>query len=117
VTVGEDNILVAQVGIAGSTTLGSHVIVGGQAGLADHIHIGDQAMIAAQAGVNRSLTGGQIVSGTPAIPHETSLKAHAVIPRLPELRRQVLDLERRVRALESRASKKEKGKKATGRRS
>ncbi len=116
VTVGEHNILVAQVGIAGSTTLGSHVIVGGQAGLADHIQIGDRVMIAARSGVNRSLTGNQIVSGTPAMPHEISIKAQAVIPRLPELRQQVRDLEQRVRSLEARTARastksKVKGKK------
>ena len=110
VTVGEHNILVAQVGIAGSTTLGSHVVVGGQAGLADHIQIGDQVMIAARSGVNRSLTGNQIVSGTPAMPHEISIKAQAVVPRLPELRQQVRDLEHRVRELESRAPKQSKAK-------
>jgi UDP-3-O-[3-hydroxymyristoyl] glucosamine N-acyltransferase len=112
VTVGEHNILVAQVGIAGSTTLGSHVIVGGQAGLSDHIEIGDRVMIAARSGVNRSLTGNQIVSGAPAMPHEVSIKAQAVVPRLPELRQQVRELEKRVRELEFRAGRA--GKKAAG---
>lgn len=113
VTVGEHNILVAQVGIAGSTTLGSHVVVGGQAGLSDHIEVGDRVMIAARSGVNRSLTGDQIVSGAPAMPHEVSIKAQAVVPRLPELRQQVRDLEQRLRALESRTargSKKSRGR-------
>jgi UDP-3-O-[3-hydroxymyristoyl] glucosamine N-acyltransferase len=117
VTVGEHNILVAQVGIAGSTTLGSHVIVGGQAGLADHIEVGDRVMIAARSGVNRSLAGNQIVSGAPAMPHEISIKAQAVVPRLPELRQQVRDLEHRVRELESRAGRASRGsKKSKGKR-
>jgi UDP-3-O-[3-hydroxymyristoyl] glucosamine N-acyltransferase len=107
VTIGEHSILVAQVGIAGSTTLGHHVMVGGQAGLADHLEIGDQVMIAARSGVNRNLTGQQIVSGAPVMPHEVAIKAQAVIPRLPELRQQIRDLEKRVAFLES----KEKGKK------
>jgi UDP-3-O-[3-hydroxymyristoyl] glucosamine N-acyltransferase len=101
VTVGEHNIIVAQVGIAGSTTIGHHVMIGGQAGLADHIHIGDQVMIAARAGVNRSLEPNQIVSGAPVMPHETWMKAQAVIPRLPELRQLVRSLEQRVAALEA----------------
>jgi len=105
VTIGEDTILVAQVGIAGSTTLGHHVMVGGQAGLADHIEIGDQVLIAARSGVNRSLTSNQIVSGAPVMPHETAIKAQAVIPRLPELRQQVRDLEQRVRTLEAQAAR------------
>lgn len=114
VTVGEHNILVAQVGIAGSTTLGSHVIVGGQAGLADHLEIGDRVMIAARSGVNRSLAAGQVVSGAPAMPHEVSIKAQAVVPRLPELRQQVRDLEHRVRALETRTPRAGKKLKVNG---
>ncbi|HKN88012.1 MAG TPA: UDP-3-O-(3-hydroxymyristoyl)glucosamine N-acyltransferase [Nitrospiraceae bacterium] len=105
VTIGEHSILVAQVGIAGSTRLGHHVIVGGQAGLADHLEIGDQVMIAARSGVNRSLTGNQIVSGAPVMPHEVAMKAMAVIPRLPELRRQLRELEQRVQALEGKSTK------------
>lgn len=100
VTVGAHSIVVAQVGIAGSTTIGQHVMIGGQAGLADHISIGDQVMIAARAGVNRSLEPNQIVSGAPVMPHETWMKAQAVIPRLPELRQLVRSLEQRVATLE-----------------
>ncbi len=108
VVVGEDNILVAQVGIAGSTTLGRHVMVGGQAGLADHLQIGDQVMIAAQSGVTRSLEPNQIVSGAPVMPHATFLKAQAVIPQLPELRQRLRELEERLQKLEqSRASSKQ----------
>jgi UDP-3-O-[3-hydroxymyristoyl] glucosamine N-acyltransferase len=113
VSIGEDSILVAQVGIAGSTTLGHHVIIGGQAGLADHLEIGDQVMIAARSGVNRGVSSRQIVSGAPVMPHEIAVKAHAVIPRLPELRNQLRDLERRVRDLEAaRGSRKKPGRKA-----
>lgn len=114
VSVGEHNILVAQVGIAGSTTLGSHVVVGGQAGLSDHLEVGDRVMIAARSGVNRSLTGNQVVSGTPAMPHEISIKAQAVVPRLPELRQQVRDLEQRVRSLEARTARAGKKSKVKG---
>ena len=101
VTVGEDTILVAQVGIAGSTTLGRHVMVGGQAGLVDHLTIGDQVRIAARSGVAGDLEAKQTVSGTPAIPHEVWLKSQAIIPRLPELRRRVRELEERVQKLEA----------------
>lgn len=100
VVVGEHNILVAQVGIAGSTTLGKYVMVGGQAGLADHLQIGDQVMIAAKSGVTRSLEPNQIVSGAPVMPHATFLKAQAVIPQLPELRQRVRELEERLAKLE-----------------
>src|SRR5882724_8712726 len=103
VTIGEHSILVAQVGIAGSTTIGSDVIIGGQAGVADHLDIGDRVIIAARAAVNRSLTHDQVVSGAPAMPHDTSIKAQAVFSRLPELRQHVRALEQRVGALETRS--------------
>jgi UDP-3-O-[3-hydroxymyristoyl] glucosamine N-acyltransferase len=110
VCVGEHTIVVAQVGIAGSTTIGHHVMIGGQAGLADHIHVGDQVMIAARAGVNRSLEANQIVSGAPVMPHETWMKAQAVIPRLPELRQLVRSLEQRVATLETQLQKATAGR-------
>jgi UDP-3-O-[3-hydroxymyristoyl] glucosamine N-acyltransferase len=116
VTVGEHDIIVAQVGIAGSTTIGHHVMIGGQAGLADHLTIGDEVMIAARAGVNRSIEPNQIVSGAPIMPHETWMKAQAVIPRLPELRHLVRNLEQRMEAIESRIKSKAapKGKRSKG---
>jgi len=101
VTVGEHDIIVAQVGVAGSTTIGHHVMIGGQAGLADHLTIGNQVMIAARAGVNRSIEPNQIVSGAPIMPHETWMKAQAVIPRLPELRQLVRELAHRMERLEA----------------
>jgi UDP-3-O-[3-hydroxymyristoyl] glucosamine N-acyltransferase len=114
--VGEHDIIVAQVGIAGSTTIGHHVMIGGQAGLADHLTIGDEVMIAARAGVNRSIEPNQIVSGAPIMPHETWMKAQAVIPRLPELRHLVRNLEQRMEAIESRIKSKAapKGKRSKG---
>jgi UDP-3-O-[3-hydroxymyristoyl] glucosamine N-acyltransferase len=106
VTIGPDSILVAQVGIAGSTRLGAHVMVGGQAGLADHLEVADGAMIAAQAGVARSVTEGQIVSGSPAQPHDVSLRTQLLLMRLPKMRRQLLELADRVTALEARPTPK-----------
>lgn len=101
VTVGAHSIVVAQVGVAGSTTVGHHVMIGGQAGIGDHVQIGDQVMIAAKAGISRHVESGRIMSGAPALPHETSLKIQAVINHLPELRQLVRSLEQRVETLES----------------
>lgn len=101
VQIGEHCIVVAQVGIAGSTTVGTNVMIGGQAGLADHLQVGDRVMIGARSGVNRSLTSDQIVSGAPAMPHETALRAQALVPHLPELRHQVRELQKRLDAIEA----------------
>ena len=117
VTVGEDSILVAQSGIAGSSSLGHHVVMGGQAGIADHLTIADMSLIAARSGVGRDTEPGQIVSGSPAIPHKVALRAYSLLPRLPELRAQIRDLERRVSLLEApppAPRQKEKAKKRAG---
>ena len=68
VKVGKSCIIVAQVGISGSTQIGDHSVIGGQTGLAGHLKIGRQVKIAAQSGVTRNLNDGSIVGGAPAVP-------------------------------------------------
>jgi UDP-3-O-[3-hydroxymyristoyl] glucosamine N-acyltransferase len=100
VTVGENTILVAQVGISGSTTIGRHVVLAGQVGVAGHIHIGDHVMVGAQSGIANDVPAGEILSGSAAMPHKTWLKVQRILPRLPGLKKQVSDLEKRLRRLE-----------------
>jgi UDP-3-O-[3-hydroxymyristoyl] glucosamine N-acyltransferase len=100
VVIGEYSVIVAQVGISGSTQLGKGVVVGGQAGIVGHIRIGDHAMVAAQSGVHKDVPAGQIVAGTPHIPHRDWLKVGACLPKLPEMRENLAALKRRVAALE-----------------
>ena len=102
VVIGEDCILVAQVGIAGSTTLGNNVMIGGQAGLVDHITIGDNVRIAAGSGVTNDVTPGFIVGGRPAVDHATWRKSQVIQYQLPELRKEILSLRKRLTLLESR---------------
>ena len=66
--IGKGCIIVAQVGISGSTEIGDKSIIGGQAGLAGHLKIGKQVKIAAQSGLTRNLNDGSIVGGAPAVP-------------------------------------------------
>jgi UDP-3-O-[3-hydroxymyristoyl] glucosamine N-acyltransferase len=98
--IGEDCMIVSQVGISGSTQLGNHVIMGGQVGVAGHLKIGDNAMVGAKSGVHGNLAASQVVSGIPAIPHREWLKASGIIPKLPEFRKTVHALEKRVAELE-----------------
>ena len=100
VIIGEDTVLVAQVGIAGSTEVGNRVALGGQAGVVGHIKIGDGAMIGAQAGVGQDVAPGQILSGSPAFPHKQWLRAQASFPKLPEMRRSLAELEKKIKRLE-----------------
>ncbi|MDD5686440.1 MAG: UDP-3-O-(3-hydroxymyristoyl)glucosamine N-acyltransferase [Elusimicrobia bacterium] len=85
VQIGENSIIVAQVGISGSTKIGNGVTIGGQAGFAGHITIGDGAIVAAQAGVIGNVQSKETVSGYPARPHKQAMRIYALIQRLPEL--------------------------------
>lgn len=105
VVIGEYSIVVAQVGISGSTTLGKGVIIGGQAGLVGHIRIGDHVMIAAGSGVHKDVSAGQIVAGAPHMPHREWLKMEACRSKLPALRETLTTLQRRITALEEKREK------------
>ena len=113
VTVGEHGIIVAQVGIAGSTTIGKGVMIGGQAGLIDHLTIGDQAMIAAGAGIEKDVEPGARMSGRPATQITAFFRSHVLVQQLPELKKQVSNLEKRLAAVEGKQSQTGKTKKST----
>lgn len=100
VTIGEDSIIVSQAGISGSVKIGKQVVIGGQVGIADHLEIGDKVMIASQSGVAKSIPPGEVVSGTPTMPHRLWLRTSGLITRLPELKTSIRDLEKRLRRLE-----------------
>jgi UDP-3-O-[3-hydroxymyristoyl] glucosamine N-acyltransferase len=99
--IGEDCMLVAQVGIAGSVTVGKHVTLAGQAGVVGHIRIGDCATVGAKAGVTRSVADGETVLGAPAIPIHDMRRQVAHVAHLPDLKEAVKRLERRVAELEA----------------
>lgn len=84
VQLGRGCIVVAQVGISGSTVIGDFVMIGGQAGLSGHLKVGDGARIGAQSGVMRDIPPGQSVFGYPAMPHRQYLRQVALLARLAE---------------------------------
>jgi UDP-3-O-[3-hydroxymyristoyl] glucosamine N-acyltransferase len=100
VQTGPGCLIVSQAGIAGSTTLGKYCILAGQVGVAGHLKIGDNVIMAAQAGVAGDLEDGAKVFGTPAFDMKQALRAYPLIKSLPELRKTLKDLERRVAQLE-----------------
>ncbi len=100
VTVGENTVLVAQVGISGSVTIGKHVILAGQAGVSGHLAIGDDVTIGPQAGISKSVQSGAVVSGTPEMPHRLWLRVQRIIPRLPELKKKLSEIENRLKKIE-----------------
>ncbi|HET9265609.1 MAG TPA: UDP-3-O-(3-hydroxymyristoyl)glucosamine N-acyltransferase [Vicinamibacterales bacterium] len=102
VAIGRNVLLAAQVGIAGSSTLEDSVTLAGQVGVAGHLIIGKGAVATAQTGIPNSVDPGAFVSGYPAIPNRDWLKSSAVFRKLPQLRKLVTDLQKRIEELESR---------------
>lgn len=101
VVIGEDCILVAQSGIAGSSKLGSNVILGGQAAVVDHVTLGNNVMVGGQSGVTSDVQDNKVVSGTPAIPHRDWLKASLTFSHLPEMKKTIKRLEEKIAELEN----------------
>ena len=83
--VGEDTLLCAQVGLAGSTDVGKSVILAGQVGVAGHCKIGDGAIATAQTGIPNDVPAKAVVSGYPAIDNRLWLRCVAVFNRLPDI--------------------------------
>jgi UDP-3-O-[3-hydroxymyristoyl] glucosamine N-acyltransferase len=100
VEIGENNILAAQTGIAGSTKTGKNVLMGGQVGIIDHLTIGDSSIIAAQSGVGKDLAPGSVVGGSPHLDIKTWRKACAAFPRIYDLLKEIKLLTKRVEDLE-----------------
>jgi UDP-3-O-[3-hydroxymyristoyl] glucosamine N-acyltransferase len=94
-TVGENTLLCAQVGLAGSSHVGKDVILAGQVGVAGHLTIGDGAVATAQTGIPNDVEAGAVVSGYPAMDNRGWLKMVASLTRVPELIRKVRELEKR----------------------
>jgi UDP-3-O-[3-hydroxymyristoyl] glucosamine N-acyltransferase len=102
--IGRHNLLVSQVGLAGSVTTGDYVVCAGQVGVADHVHLGDGAVVGAQAGVNRDMPGGQTYLGNPAGPMAETSKQLAAIRRLPEMRDTIKRMNKELEVLRARLS-------------
>jgi UDP-3-O-[3-hydroxymyristoyl] glucosamine N-acyltransferase len=103
-------LIASQTGIAGSTTVEDDVTLGGQVGVAGHITLGKGTMATGQTGITNSTDPGDFLSGCPGIPNREWLKASAVFRKLPELRKLVSDLERRIAELEAELSRVRGGK-------
>jgi len=103
--VGEDNIICAQTGLAGSSILGKNVLLAGQVGVSGHLTIHDNAVVYAQSGIGGDVEAGHVVSGSPAFEVREWLRAVTAFPKLPEFVRTMRQLEKRVAALESHGSK------------
>ena len=95
--IGENTVMPAQVGMAGSTKIGAWCMVGGQAGFSGHIHIADKTFIGAQSGVISNTKGnGEQLIGAPAIDPKVFFKTQAVMKKLPDMYRQMAQMQREL---------------------
>jgi UDP-3-O-[3-hydroxymyristoyl] glucosamine N-acyltransferase len=96
--VGENTLLCAQTGLAGSSVIGNNVILAGQTGIAGHCAVGDGVILTAQSAVSHDVPPGKIISGSPGFDNRVWLRAVAIFQRLPELLRRIDRVEKRVAA-------------------
>jgi UDP-3-O-[3-hydroxymyristoyl] glucosamine N-acyltransferase len=100
VVIGENTVMAAQVGIAGSTKIGKNVMMGGQVGMIGHIEIADEVKIGAQSGVGKTIRKkGETVLGSPAYASEDYKKAYMGFRRLPYILDKLRELEAELKEL------------------
>ena len=96
VEIGENTVIAAQTGIAGSTKIGKNGRIGGQVGFGGHLVIGDFVQIQGQAGVINNQPNGVKLNGTPAIDFMGFMRSYTLFKKLPQLFKQVADLEKKM---------------------
>jgi UDP-3-O-[3-hydroxymyristoyl] glucosamine N-acyltransferase len=99
--VGQNTLLCAQTGLAGSSVIGNNVILAGQTGIAGHCAVGDGVILTAQSAVSHDVPPGKIISGSPGFDNRVWLRAVAIFQRLPELLKRIDRLEKKVAAQSS----------------
>ena len=87
--IGRHNLLISQVGIAGSSSTGDYVVIAGQVGIADHVQVGDRVVIGAKAGVTKDIAPGERMLGAPATPEREQKRILMSLEKLPEMRREI----------------------------
>jgi UDP-3-O-[3-hydroxymyristoyl] glucosamine N-acyltransferase len=94
--IGRHNLFAAQVGLAGSCSTGDYVVLAGQVGVADHLSVGAGAIIAAQSGVMGHVSAGERLLGYPAMPVREARQVMVLWRRLPEMRKDLLEIKKHL---------------------
>jgi UDP-3-O-[3-hydroxymyristoyl] glucosamine N-acyltransferase len=98
--VGENSLICAQTGLAGSSMVGNNVILAGQAGVAGHCTVGDGVILTAQSGISHDIPAGKVISGSPGFDNRVWLRAVTIYQRLPELLKRLERMEKKLAAQE-----------------
>ncbi len=97
VEIGENTVIAAQTGVAGSTKIGNNCMIGGQVGIVGHITIADGVKIAAQSGIGNSITNAdEVVQGSPAFNISDFKRTYVLFRKLPELEKKILELQKTI---------------------
>ncbi len=104
VVVGENTVIAAQTGIAGSSKVGRNCMIGGQVGISGHITVGDEVKIAAQSGLTSSVKQGKIIMGAPAFEHDKYIKAYIHFRNLEKLVKRIDELEKKLSERDSKTN-------------
>jgi len=94
--IGRHNLLVSQVGIAGSVTTGDYVVMAGQVGIADHLHIGDRSVLGAKAGIHKDVPHDQRMLGAPATSDREQMRIMMSLEKLPEIRKDIKKIKQQL---------------------
>jgi UDP-3-O-[3-hydroxymyristoyl] glucosamine N-acyltransferase len=105
--IGENTVVAAQCGFAGSSRVGRNCKLGGQVGLAGHLTVGDNVQIGAQSGVTKDIKSDLIVLGSPATEIKHSIKVYTITRNLPQLRQEVIDLQKELKIIKNIIVKKQ----------
>lgn len=100
VQIGENTVSSAQTGIAGTSKVGSNCFLAGQVGVADHVTIGNNVKVGSKSGLDKDVPDGEVRFGYPALPGMQYHRSAAVFKRLPELEKQVRELQKQLAGLE-----------------
>lgn len=96
VVIGENTVIAAQTGVAGSTSIGKNCMIGGQVGIIGHLKIGDNVRIAAQSGIGSNLKDGETVQGSPAFSIGDYRRSYVMFRKLPDLNSKISQLEKNI---------------------
>ena len=96
VEIGENTVIAAQTGIAGSTKIGKNCMIGGQVGIVGHLIIGDGVRIQAQSGIGKSLKDGETVQGSPSFNYGDFSKSYVHFKNLPKIVSEIEELKKTI---------------------
>jgi len=94
VEIGENTVIAAQTGVAGSTKIGNNCMIGGQVGIAGHLTIGNNVRVQAQSGVGKNLSDGEVVQGSPAFNYSDYSKSYVHFRNLPKIVAEIEELKK-----------------------